>query len=133
MAKRRTKVLQARKSDASRDDDSLLIRSAESLGKVIGSLQRQVQGTTKRMSTVAEDAMDALPALPRMDKVVRSARQMIGQGKGSRKARGRKTTGTRKGSKKGAAGRRTSARKTSGARKASGSRKRASSARKGRS
>ena len=124
MAKRRTKVLQARKSDASRGDDSLLIRSAESLGKVIGSLQRQVQGTTKRMSTVAEDAMDALPALPRMKKVVGSARQMIGQGKGSRKARGRKTSGTRTGSKKSAARRRTSARKTSGARKASGSRKR---------
>ena len=130
MAKRGTRVLQARKSDASRDDDSLLIRSAESLGKVIGSLQRQVQGTTKRMSTVAEDAIDALPALPRMDKVVGKARQMIGQGKGSRKARGRKTSGARKGSKKSAARRSTSARKTGGTRKASASRKRGSSARK---
>ena len=50
MAKRR-KVLPARKPrDRSRDDDSLL-RSAESLGRVIGALQRQLDEATRRLST----------------------------------------------------------------------------------
>jgi len=49
MAKRR-KVLPARKPrDRSRDDDSLLLRSAESLGRMIGALQRQLEGATKRL------------------------------------------------------------------------------------
>jgi hypothetical protein len=77
MAKGKKRTLPARK--ASRNDDSLLIRSAESLGRVIGSLQRQVRGvvptvgnrtsilrpsartasdrpTTKRKSTAAQKA-----------------------------------------------------------------------------
>src|SRR5438128_72044 len=37
------KVMPARKSDRPREEDSLLIRSAESLGRVIGSLQRQLR------------------------------------------------------------------------------------------
>lgn len=46
---KRKKVLPARKPrDRSRDDDSLLLRSAESLGRVIGALQRQLDGVTKR-------------------------------------------------------------------------------------
>ena len=50
MAKQR-KVLPARKPrDRSRDDDSLLLRSAESLGRVIGALQRQLDGATRRLS-----------------------------------------------------------------------------------
>src|SRR5688572_21434676 len=50
MAKR-SKQLPARKpSDRSRDDDSMLLRSAESLGRVIGALQRQLDGVTKRLS-----------------------------------------------------------------------------------
>ena len=49
MAKRKT-VLRARKpSDRSRDD-SLLLRSAESLGRVIGALQRQLDGATRRLA-----------------------------------------------------------------------------------
>jgi hypothetical protein len=47
MAKRK-KVLPARKPrDRSRDDESLLMRSAESLGRMIGTLQRQLDGATK--------------------------------------------------------------------------------------
>jgi len=47
---KRTKVLPARKPrDRSRDDDSLLLRSAESLGRVIGALQRQLDGAAKRL------------------------------------------------------------------------------------
>lgn len=43
--------LPARKpGDRSRDDDSMLLRSAESLGRVIGALQRQLDGATKRLS-----------------------------------------------------------------------------------
>jgi hypothetical protein len=50
MAKRR-KTLPARTPrDRSRDDDSLLLRSAESLGRVIGALQRQLDEATKRLS-----------------------------------------------------------------------------------
>jgi len=48
---RQTKVLPARKPrDRSRDDDSLLLRSAESLGRVIGALQRQLDSATRRLS-----------------------------------------------------------------------------------
>jgi hypothetical protein len=117
MAKRDTKVLPARKSAASRDDDSLLTRSAESLGRVIGSLQRQMQGTTKRMSTVAEDAMDALPELPQM-----SRRAAGGSRKrtGTRKSGAKKTSGTRKSA---SAGKRAGARKAGGTRKTGGARK----------
>ena len=32
------------------DEDALLIRSAESLGRMIGSLQRQLEGASKRLS-----------------------------------------------------------------------------------
>ena len=50
MAKRKT-VLPARKPrDRSRDDDSLLLRSAESLGRVIGALQRQLDGATRKLA-----------------------------------------------------------------------------------
>jgi hypothetical protein len=50
MAKRR-KTLPARKPrDRSRDDDSRLLRSAESLGRVIGALQRQLDEATKRLA-----------------------------------------------------------------------------------
>jgi hypothetical protein len=48
---KRSKVLPARKPrDRSRDDDSLLLRSAESLGRVIGALQRQLDGATRRLA-----------------------------------------------------------------------------------
>ena len=51
MAKR-TKTLPARKPrDRSRGDDSMLLRSAESLGRVIGVLQRQLDEATKRLAT----------------------------------------------------------------------------------
>jgi hypothetical protein len=51
------RVLPARKpGDRSRDDDSMLLRSAESLGRVIGALQRQLDGVTKRMSNPNGDS-----------------------------------------------------------------------------
>src|SRR2546425_13352591 len=68
MAKR-SKALPARKSARSRDDDSVLIRTAESLGRMIGSLQRQLQDATSHVSDAGETALDALPELPRLDDV----------------------------------------------------------------
>ena len=115
MAKRGTKVLQARKPDLS--DDSLLVRSAESLGRVIGSLQRQVQNGSKRVSSIAGDAIEALPELPRLDGVLgevmprRTARKRTAPRKpAARKPAARKAKATRKtaGGRKRAAARKTS-------------------------
>lgn len=51
MAKRRRKVIPARKRDnRSGVEQPLLLRSAESLGRVIGTLQRQLDETTRRLS-----------------------------------------------------------------------------------
>jgi hypothetical protein len=64
MAKR-DKVLPARKPrDRARDDGSLLIRSAETLGRTIGSLQRQLDGAPRRLSETATDVVDYLPDTP---------------------------------------------------------------------
>ena len=64
MAKRKT-VLRARKSsDRSRDDDSLLLRSAESLSRVIGALQRQLDGATRRLAGSGGNGL-AQPRRPR--------------------------------------------------------------------
>ena len=64
MAKRK-RVLPARKQgDRSRDDESLLIRSAETLGRTIGSLQRQLDGATRRLSERAADVMGRMPDIP---------------------------------------------------------------------
>jgi hypothetical protein len=71
MAKQK-KALPARKSaDPSRDDESLLLRSAESLGRVIGALQRQLDGATKRLSTTASGAFDIIPPLPGQKTAIR--------------------------------------------------------------
>jgi hypothetical protein len=60
MAKQK-KVLPARKPrDRSRDDDSLLLRSAESLGRVIGALQRQLESATRRLQNADGDVIDRL-------------------------------------------------------------------------
>jgi hypothetical protein len=59
MAKREI-VLRARKRrDRSRDDDSMLLRSAESLGRVIGALQRQLDGATRRLTRSGGDGLAA--------------------------------------------------------------------------
>jgi hypothetical protein len=64
MAKQ-SRVLPARKPlDRSRDDDSLLLRSAESLGRVIGALQRQLDGATRRLSNSTGNG-GLSPARPR--------------------------------------------------------------------
>src|SRR4051812_45144666 len=56
------KVLPARRQrHRSRDEDSILLRSAESLGRVIGSLQRQLDGATVRFSEAADQVIEYLP------------------------------------------------------------------------
>jgi hypothetical protein len=91
MAKRGRRVLPARKKE--RDDDSLLIRSAESLGRVIGSLQRQVQSTSKRVSSVTSPAIGPWsPARKRATTRVSEVRQSSKD----RKSSARKTAGARK-------------------------------------
>jgi hypothetical protein len=90
MAKRETRRLPARKANRS-NDDSLLLRSAESLGRVIGSLQRQVQVGSKRVASAANDVMDSIPEIPSMNDLVGARR------KPRRKTtRARKTAGARK-------------------------------------
>ena len=42
--------------DRSRDDESLLLRSAESLGRMIGSLQRQLDVATGRLVNAKPDS-----------------------------------------------------------------------------
>jgi hypothetical protein len=43
--------------DRSRDDESLLLRSAESLGRMIGSLQRQLDVATGRIAASKPNGM----------------------------------------------------------------------------
>jgi hypothetical protein len=113
MAKRE-KVLPARKQrDRSREDESLLMRSAENLGRMIGTLQRQLDGAGKRLSETADDVRESLPDMP------------LGGGRDvSRKSGAKRKKKTSTGTKKTAA--RTSAARSSasGARKTKSSRKR---------
>src|SRR5258705_13627681 len=57
MAKRALRATPAR--DRSREDESLLLRSAESLGRMIGSLQRQLDVATKGMAHTRVEAKGA--------------------------------------------------------------------------
>jgi len=43
-----------------RDEESLLLRSAESLGRMIGLLQRQLDGAAKSMAATTDDVLSAL-------------------------------------------------------------------------
>lgn len=64
MAKQKRALPSRKPRDRSRDDESLLLRSAESLGRVIGALQRQLDSATKRLAATANGARDAMTALP---------------------------------------------------------------------
>lgn len=64
MAKRE-RVLPARKHGVrARDEESVLMRSAESLGRMIGSLQRQLDGASRRLSETSDDVMQGMPDIP---------------------------------------------------------------------
>ena len=94
MAKR-NKMLPARKQrDRSRDDESLLMRSAESLGRMIGSLQRQLDGAGKRLSEKADDFVEHLPDIPPAGG--RDVARRSGAKRKRKKTAGTKKTATRK-------------------------------------
>jgi hypothetical protein len=97
---KRKKVLPARKPrDRSRDDDSLLLRSAESLGRVIGALQRQLDGATKRLMKADGAVVERIEKKVRQTKGILAARKRKPR---SRKQAAGKTTkrGTSKTAKK---------------------------------
>ena len=76
--------------DRTRDDESLLLRSAESLGRMIGSLQRQLDVATGRMKAGKPNGSAAV--------VASSAKGKSGT---TRTRTGtRKTSSVRKGAKK---------------------------------
>lgn len=55
-------MLPARKPrDRSVDEEALLIRSAESLGRVIGQLQRQIDKVTRQVAAGSRDVTRATP------------------------------------------------------------------------
>lgn len=54
MAKQKKPV--ARHRPPNRDNDSLLLRSAQSLGRLIGALQREIDRVTEHLPTTAKSA-----------------------------------------------------------------------------
>jgi hypothetical protein len=84
MAKRK-KALPALKRNRPRDDESLLLRSAESLGRIIGALQRQLDSATKRLSDSGGDPYNE--TTPRhADRSPRPRRRTSGHRAASRQA-----------------------------------------------
>jgi len=79
--------------DRSRDDESLLLRSAESLGRMIGSLQRQLDIATGRLAGSKPDGRRRKRAAAKSSVKARS---------GATKTRGgaRKKSAARKSAKK---------------------------------
>jgi len=55
---RQRKLLPARRREAV--DESVVIRSAETLGRMIGSLQRQLDGAAKRFAGSMDDGADGV-------------------------------------------------------------------------
>ena len=70
---RQGKILPARRP-RSGEDDSLLIRSAESLGRMIGSLQRQLDGASRKLSAAsfAPPGVNGHEADARTDRAVKT-------------------------------------------------------------
>jgi len=67
MARKRLPAQPAR--DRSRDDESLLLRSAESLGRMIGTLQRQLDIATGRIAATRTNGGAGKPAKRRSSSV----------------------------------------------------------------
>jgi hypothetical protein len=85
MAKRRKAPPARSPRGAQMEEHSLLLRSAESLGRVIGALQRQLDDASRRLS----------PARRESSKSASRVRAEAANGKSSRKA-GKKKAATRK-------------------------------------
>lgn len=95
----RSKAAPARKLQA-RDEESLLLRSAESLGRMIGTLQRQLDEATHRLS-MSDPAPSPAAAPKLVEPGVRSrrtpvvkpaARKAAGTKRVAARATGRKST-----------------------------------------
>ena len=95
---KRKKALPARKQrDRSRDDDSVLLRSAESLGRLIGLLQRQLDTATRRLSTDAGRSPVRERAESRNSATRRTKRKAV---KGTTRKKTKNVRGTRKKTKR---------------------------------
>lgn len=96
---RQEKVLAARKQPGrTRDDESLLLSSAESLGRMIGSLQRQIDGASKRLADAANDAVNAIPSVPQSARRPRTrATKRTASRKGAARTASRRKAATRPG------------------------------------
>jgi hypothetical protein len=118
---RQSKLPSAKTPDA-RDDESLLLRSAESLGRVIGALQRQLDGATRRLADTA-DMFDQERTTPARSPGSRKRRSGTSKSKGvsSQPVRAQAGNGA---AKRKAAG----SSKRAASKKTAGSQKRASSA-----
>ena len=64
--------------DRSREDESLLLRSAESLGRMIGSLQRQLDVATRRIVSTRATAGARKPVKKRGGSKARSGTAVRG-------------------------------------------------------
>ena len=100
MAKRR-KALPARPlMDGAGEEHSLLLRSAESLGRVIGALQRQLDDATKRLSLDGHDGAGLranTPAMPRPSRSPKQAKTAASRNGGKKKqAMARKPASTKR-------------------------------------
>jgi hypothetical protein len=103
MAKQKRALPKRKTRDRARDDQSLLLRSAESLGRMIGSLQRQLDGATKRLA-LASDSGDAINPPARANKAARRGTTKRGA---TKKSAGAKNTKRATGAKKKSAARKT--------------------------
>ena len=96
-------------------EDALLIRSAESLGRMIGSLQRQLDGATKKLSSAGALKMSGMNG--RGDGTLKPPAAKSGSKSGATKVRSTADRTSKRASKSAAA------RKTAGRSRSSVSRK----------
>ncbi len=101
MSKRGRKVLPARKQPDRGDEMSLLIRSAESLGRVIGSLQRQLDGASRRLRDTASNGVTESPSRSRTPRAGDGAKKKKTVArKAAANTSSRKTTATKRAKKR---------------------------------
>ena len=77
MAKQRKVLPESKPSGRSRADESLSLRSAETLGRVIGTLQRQLDGAMRRFSRDDSDGAHAIVAPEKKPAARRRARPRL--------------------------------------------------------
>jgi hypothetical protein len=77
MAKPRKVLPESKPSGRPRADESLSLRSAEMLGRVIGTLQRQLDGAMRRFSREEADGPHAIDVLEKKPTVRRRKRPRL--------------------------------------------------------